>query len=144
MPSRSDPFIRVPANLEAVRDLAAWAQGACSDAGVADDIALELELALVEAATNIVVHAMPGDGNADAVGEITCTAHFTADAVRFTLNDDGAPAPAGTFTTATTPADPLAETGRGMAILQLCIDELEYSRANGRNRLELRRRLPAR
>ena len=69
MPSRSDPFIRVPANLEAVRDLAAWAQGACSDAGVADDIALELELALVEAATNIVVHAMPGEGDADAVGE---------------------------------------------------------------------------
>ena len=124
-----------------MRDLAAWAQGACSDAGVADDIALELELALVEAATNIVVHAMPGDGDVDRIGEMTCTAHFTVDVVRFTLSDDGAPAPEGTFTTAMQPADPLAETGRGMAILQLCVDELEYSRTNGRNRLQLRRRL---
>ncbi|WP_066557225.1 ATP-binding protein [Croceicoccus bisphenolivorans] len=136
MPFRADPQIRVPATLLAVRDLSGFLQKRCADAGIDDSIALELDLALVEAANNIVQHGLGPDE-----GEIGLSVDFAGTQVTMTLSDNGPPAPEGLFATPAQAPDHFAESGRGMMIMSQCVDSIEYRREGDVNVLVLKKRL---
>ncbi|QPQ54979.1 ATP-binding protein [Allosphingosinicella flava] len=124
----------LPADLGAVAALADDVRAACRAAGVDEAIAIDLEIAVVEAANNIVVHGY-GPG---APGHYSARIAASADAITITLVDRGAPIPAGAFDAGEVAID--SESGRGLAIIRACVDDLSYSSSAGENRLTLTRR----
>jgi len=95
---------------------------------------IEMEIAATEALTNVVLH-----GNADAGAAIGVQITTTRDSVTVEIRDSGRPVPAGLFETAPDPAeiDPLAEDGRGIALITSLSDRLDYTSTPGSNRLAL-------
>ncbi|MFJ4219568.1 ATP-binding protein [Curtobacterium luteum] len=93
---------------------------------------MALELALVELASNVIEHAARDRGVACQV-DLACSAEGYAAVV----TDDGAPASVDPGAAAL-PED-LAESGRGLALVQMVVDELRYDRVGDRNRWSLHR-----
>lgn len=93
---------------------------------------MALELALVELASNVIEHGAAGTG-------VSCTLRLDvgADAVEANLVDDGVPVPVDP-SVARLP-DALAESGRGLALVQMVVDDLRYERVGDRNRWTVRR-----
>ncbi len=95
------------------------------DVSVEDRMALEL--ALVELASNVIEHGAGGR-------PVSCSLRLDvgADDVRVLLTDDGVPVP----------VDPakahlpegLAESGRGLALVQMVVEDLRYERVGDGNR----------
>ncbi|MET0934040.1 MAG: ATP-binding protein [Mycetocola sp.] len=87
---------------------------------------MSFETALIELASNVIQHADTGDG-------VTCVLSVSADSgeLRAQFSDT---AEAGGFRirTATMP-DELAESGRGLAFMQMLVDEVRYERVDERN-----------
>ena len=85
--------------------------------------------AVLEVGNNILTHGTP----------ITISVVVTADAGQLEagLTDDGAAAPVN-LKPAVLPGD-LAESGRGLAIVQMAVDEVTHHYANGRNHWHLLR-----
>ncbi|MET0714788.1 MAG: ATP-binding protein [Mycetocola sp.] len=87
---------------------------------------MAFETALIELASNVIQHADRGDG-------VTCAMSVSADSheLRAQFSDT---AEAGGFRlrTATIP-DELAESGRGLAFMQMLVDEVRYERVEDRN-----------
>lgn len=124
--------MRIAAELVAVRDLAEFLRAACQREGLSDGDMADLELALVEAANNVVEHGHP----AGESGEITLDLYFGPTTTELVLSDCGRPARPDLFEDlADMPLDALA--GRGVGIIQACVDRIEYASADGRNRLSL-------
>lgn len=136
MPFAADPQISVPATLLAVRALSDFLLDRCLCAGIDDGAAMELNLALVETANNIVQHGGEGAG-----GKIGLSVELSAERAILVLTDGGPPAPADLFTVDATAPDPLAESGRGMMILHQCVDSVAYDSKGGVNTLTLTKRL---
>ena len=93
--------------------------------------AIDLELAMVEAANNIVEHG--GVTGAEGI-----TLEFAVDrgVAVVTLIDHGRPVPQGLYNQCRdTPTD--AEDGRGAGIVRACVDAIQYASADGINRLTL-------
>lgn len=94
-----------------------------------------VELAAVELLSNIVRHGAPR-------GAIRLRARFTASAVSIAVADDGPPydmsAPQDT-----SPADPLAEHGRGLWLIRKTVDRFCYRRLHGLNVHRISKRLTA-
>jgi serine/threonine-protein kinase RsbW len=127
---------RVAAEFAGVRRLAEFLQHASAEAGVESTLAIDLELAMVESANNIVEHGYAGGSG----GEIAIELLFEPDAVVLTLSDTGSPIPPDDLARCRTmPLD--AVEGRGMGIIQSCVDEIAYSSEGGVNRLRLLKRL---
>ncbi|MFY9350217.1 MAG: ATP-binding protein [Sphingobium sp.] len=127
------------ARLDCVPSLADHLRRCCAGGAVPDAALIDLELALVEAANNIVIHGYAGRD--DGVIEMT-VAHDEA-AIMLDLWDDGARMPEGQLS-ACRPFSLDAESGRGIGIIQSCIDDIAYNREGDRNHLRLTKRLPAR
>ena len=127
--------LTVPAELLAVRELAAFLHETCAAGGLDEREVLDLELALVEAATNVVEHGYQGREG----GAMTLQIRIAPREVALILIDEGKPAPEGTFTKCHV-VDWDALDGRGISIVQTCVDEIEYSTTGNRNRLSLRKR----
>ncbi|CCA92655.1 ATP-binding protein [Novosphingobium sp. PP1Y] len=138
MPLSADrpAVIAIAANLAQVRRLAAFLKEFCAREGVDDLAAFDVELALVEAANNVVEHGYANSGQ----GEMTLEVIAEADVLRLVLSDGGAPVPEGYFTQCRV-VDPEATHGRGCNIIQACVDEIDYVSADGINRLTLVKRL---
>jgi serine/threonine-protein kinase RsbW len=128
--------LRVPARLEEVRTLAEGLRQACAAAGMGDDAAFELELAMVEAANNIVLHGYVGRD--DTV--IRMEVRRIPAAIEVTLTDTGAPIPASVLDL---PGEVSvdSEHGRGIAIIRAFVDGMDYRSLDGVNRLLLRKAL---
>lgn len=137
MPSPDLPSdISVAANLMEVRRLAEHLRMACAEKAIDELTAFDCELALVEAANNIVEHGYRGRRQ----GELTLIVQIADNAVRMELLDRGMPVPEGQFLHCE--AVPLDAThGRGTGIIQSCVDEIEYTSENGLNRLVMIKRL---
>lgn len=124
------------ARLEEVEQLAAHLRR-CGTALHVDEVAMiDLELALVEAANNIVLHGYAGGGD----GTIGMTVRRTDDVLVIELRDSGLPIPSSNLLL----ADPVlseAESGRGMAIMRACVDDLGYWQAGKTNVLRLAKHL---
>ncbi|SDR02057.1 serine/threonine-protein kinase RsbW [Curtobacterium sp. UNCCL20] len=93
---------------------------------------MALELALVELASNVIEHGADGAG-------VSCTLRLDvgADAVEANLVDDGVPVPVDP--SAARLPDALAESGRGLALVQMVVDDLHYERVGDHNRWTVRR-----
>ena len=133
-----DQRLEVPATLDAVRDLASWLKVRCLEAEVDEATSFDLELAMVEAANNVVEHGYRGM----KAGTITLQFGIMDGAVVLTLFDMAPPAPAGLFERCRT-VELDAPDGRGVMIVRSCVDTVEYRQDGNTNLLTLTKRLPA-
>jgi serine/threonine-protein kinase RsbW len=125
------------ATVSTVRILAEHLKSWCESARVDPTAAFDIELAMVEAANNIVDHGYePGSD-----GTIGFSAWIKGDEVTVVLTDKGSPVPPGFFDRAEMP-DPMALGGRGSGIIQACVDRVSYVSGGGENRLILTKRCP--
>ncbi|WP_425003879.1 ATP-binding protein [Mycolicibacterium sp. S3B2] len=107
---------------------------AWSEADIAEDIKMSIELAVSEIGTNIIEHS----GSGDQPVQLRMVVALRPDSVTVTFTDDGHPAPVD-LTRFEMPAD-LSERGRGLAIAHRVLDELAYYRDGSGNRWILVRR----
>ncbi len=93
---------------------------------------MALELALVELASNVIEHAGRGRTLACRV-DLACS----SEGYSAVVSDDGAAADVDP--TAAELPDDLAESGRGLALVKMVVDDLRYDRVGDRNRWSLLR-----
>lgn len=85
------------------------------------------ETAIIELASNVIEHAESDDSGVACILQVQTGAH----SLRAELSDT---ADAGSFRLATRGMpDDLAESGRGIALIQAMVDDLKYERTNGLN-----------
>jgi serine/threonine-protein kinase RsbW len=121
--------IHVVGDLGEVRRLAEWLRGKCEAAGLGPMATIDLELAMVEAANNIVEH-----GAADS--QIGLDFRIEGGTAVVTLADRGEPVPQGLYDQCRdVPLD--ATEGRGISIIRSCIDMVSYASRDGINQLTL-------
>jgi serine/threonine-protein kinase RsbW len=130
--------MEIAPTLEAVRDISLDLERRLREAGVEESALADMNLAFVEAANNVVVHG----GRGEAL-KMRVRLRIAADSVELELIDTGAPIPAEVLA-ADEPDDPFAESGRGLALIRACVDDMSYSSAAGVNRMRLVRALPGR
>jgi serine/threonine-protein kinase RsbW len=96
---------------------------------------LKFEIALIELASNVMRHADAGTG---VVCALVIQTH--PDRITATLSDSGEP---GNVTLAgrSLPEDALAESGRGIPLIQALVDELRYDSDDGFNHWHISRTL---
>jgi serine/threonine-protein kinase RsbW len=123
------------ATLASVRELAEHLKGWCERAGLDPAAAFDIELAMVEAANNVVEHGYGPGGE----GTIGLFASITDDVATVILTDTGSPVPQDFFDGGDMP-DPMALGGRGSGIIRACVDDVSYVSGEGENRLVLTKR----
>lgn len=123
---------RCAATLDDVRQLAGFLQTCLTANGVPEAARIDLELAVVEAANNIVLHGMNGRAGM-TIGLSVCT---LPGGVEVTLEDAGTPIPAHLLDIVAE-AGLDAECGRGLGLIAACTDRVDYASSAGRNRLVL-------
>ncbi|WIB79073.1 ATP-binding protein [Curtobacterium sp. MCPF17_002] len=103
-----------------------------TEPSLSDEDRMALELALVELASNVIEHAARPSG-------VACSLRIDVgqDAVEAHLTDDGVPVPVDP--SAARLPDALAESGRGLALVQMVVDDLRYERVDDHNRWTVRR-----
>jgi serine/threonine-protein kinase RsbW len=123
-------FASPPDDVSSVHDFLSDVWTAEPTVSVEDRMALEL--AIIELASNVIEHATAGV-------PLTCslTLAVAPDALEARITDDGRPA-AVDVAGATLP-DELAESGRGLALVQMVVDELRYDRLGDENRWTVRK-----
>jgi serine/threonine-protein kinase RsbW len=130
--SRTAVLIVPPRDLTVVHELLEGLWSELPDLQPMDRFAFET--ALVELAGNVVEHADAGAG-------LTCEIRVTAadDALAAQLQDTGRAAEVELAERAM--PEPLAERGRGIALIQRLVDDLAYERDGAVNRWRIERRL---
>jgi anti-sigma regulatory factor (Ser/Thr protein kinase) len=132
---RKPLLLEVDSTLRAVRGAAARLRAHWQSAGVPEAAAQALELAFVEAATNVVVHGHRGE----AGHPLLVQSAATAAGVELVLRDTGAAVPGGFAGPLRDPAT-LAEGGRGTFLIRSTMDSVQYSSGPEGNVLVLRKR----
>ena len=109
-------------------------------AGISEVVAMELELVISEAVTNIIEHAYEWD----ETQYIKFIISISNQSVTIEIKDQGKPIAADLFSDIEpgfdNPPDDvglLAESGRGLKIIQSLIDDIKISHENGWNTLRL-------
>ena len=115
--------LSVPESLEDLHDLMARARRDHPE--VHSEDLMMLETAVVEIAGNVVEHGRP-EGRA----AYRMRLEVLDDLLRVRLTDAGA----GAVPCAPQTADPLAESGRGLALADAVVDRLDYQRVGDQNR----------
>ncbi|MCJ1715477.1 ATP-binding protein [Microbacterium sp. M1A1_1b] len=123
-------FASPPDDVTCVHEFLAGVWG--SEPSVAAEDRMAFELALVELASNVVEHAGGGE-------RVACSLSLavSGDGLQAELTDDGRPA--SVDPSAATLPDAAAESGRGLALVGMVVDELRYERDGDRNRWTVRR-----
>lgn len=130
-----------PGTLENVSRICEFVVDAAREAGLDENAAYAVELAVDEACTNIIEHAYRGEG----VGEIECTVQPIPGKLTVTLRDfgrsfnpDKIPVP-----NPKAPLKDLKSRGAGLYLIRKMMDEVkfEFSKTDG-NRLTLVKRQP--
>ena len=105
---------------------------ALSDA-LSEDRLSTVEICLAEALTNAVNHARASQTQT----AIHITAQILADSVRIEIIDAGRQSPSDLYTDVTDlgDIDPMDENGRGIPLISQLADEVQFTPAEGRNRL---------
>jgi serine/threonine-protein kinase RsbW len=119
-----------PDDVDAVHELVAGLWDDRPDVGALDRMAFET--ALIELASNVIEHADDGQG-------VTCVVSVTVDdgVMSARLRDGSEPGDFRLTTREMPGAD--AESGRGLAMVQMLCDELTYERVGGENVWSVRR-----
>ncbi|HKD68695.1 MAG TPA: ATP-binding protein [Candidatus Binataceae bacterium] len=113
----------------------------CREAGLSEQEAFKVELCVVEAVNNCIRHAYrerPGN-------EVEVHFALTPQAVIAKVADTGRTLPPQMLQRPAPPGHeaPLADSGRGLFIIQSLMDEVTYQSAGGRNVLSMTRHLDA-
>ena len=117
-------FSSPPTDVDAVHDFleGIWA----TDPDIDEMDRMAFETALIELASNVIQHADTGDG-------VTCVMSVSSEnGVLHASFSDTAEAGGFRMRTATMP-DELAESGRGLAFMQMLVDDVRYERVGDRN-----------
>jgi serine/threonine-protein kinase RsbW len=117
-------FESPPEDVTAVHEFLAgvWAE----DPGVSEEERMALELALVELTSNVIEHAAHGSG-------VTCRLELEIgpDSISARLRDTADP---GTVSlSGRTMPDAMAESGRGLALVQMLVDHVGLDTSTGSN-----------
>ena len=117
-------FSSPPADVDSVHDFLETVWVDHPDIDEMDKMAFET--ALIELASNVFQHADTGSG-------VTCVLSVRADDDRLQADlSDTSEIGGVTFVRAELPDD-MAESGRGLAFIQMLVDDLRYERVEGRN-----------
>lgn len=125
-------LIETPPTPDGVRALAAALADALRELGTDEAMGVDLELAVVEAANNIVEH-----GRTERPMRLALA--IEPGWLRVAIDDEGE-----AFDPLSGPLPAVADdavAGRGRAIIAALVDDAAYERRDGRNRLTLARRL---
>jgi serine/threonine-protein kinase RsbW len=128
--------LRLEPRISEIARLIEWVEARCGAAGVSDDLAFKMTLALEEAVVNIIGNAFLG---APPPHRIRLRLEITAELVRAEVVDSGRPFDP----TAVPPPDlarPAAERepgGLGIHLMRSVMDRLQYRRRGGANVLRL-------
>lgn len=136
-----EAYVTLPAKLDSLSPLAQWLAQQMAPLPVSEEWRYSLDLAVCEAASNVIRHAL---------GELShCrfTVTFTrlVDGVQVRLADTGRPMPETALQRAQnkigrdTEMD--AEGGRGLMLILQCVDSFLVERRNGENQTTLVKRL---
>lgn len=129
--------LRIGKGDRGLRALADAVDGFCSAHGVADDVRHDLHVALDEIVNNVVRHAAPRHPHVDVrlgIDDTNVEVTVEDDGEAFDLHD--APAP-----DVTLPIEQRRVGGLGIYLVRQLMDDVQYRRSGGLNRLTLRRRL---
>ena len=138
--------LQIDSDLDKVALVARAVRALCSD--VLDEEASDaVEISLVEAINNVIKHGYAGQPGRD-VGVIVT---MRQSEVEIEVIDQAAPMEAGLLENASedrfafdiTDLDAIPESGMGLALIQMNMDEVEYRSGNGENRLRMVKRRPA-
>jgi serine/threonine-protein kinase RsbW len=122
--TRSLTLSSPPDDVDAVHEFIGRVWGEREDVGDLDRMAFET--ALIELASNVIEHADPGTG-------VTCEMSVTVDGDTMSARlRDGSPSGDFRLTTREMPGAE-AESGRGLAMVQMLCDRLSYERVDGKN-----------
>lgn len=124
----------MPADLARVAELSADVHAACEEARFDEIARMDLDLAVAEAANNIIVHGYDGKAGKHYGVRIEARSGL----VEIVLTDRGLPIPADMLSSSDS-ADDADESGRGLFLIRQCVDELSYSSEGGENKLTLRK-----
>lgn len=130
--ARAPLVLSLPARLEEGRRISETLSKAAREAGLTQGELIDLDLAVAEAANNIVLH---GYGR-DESQSFQVSIEVKEGGLVVELSDSGRPIPAHMLENAA-PAPLDAECGRGFGIIQACVDALTYRSEGGVNRLTL-------
>ena len=132
----------LPSDLNSLSPLGMALRDYVAPLGVAESWIYPLDLALCEAAANVILHGYPT--RRDASFEVVFSQQH--DAVSVTLVDSGIPIPPDKIPPAepeeTLPLDAVMTGGRGLYLIYRCVDEVRYWQSEQGNHLMLTRRLP--
>lgn len=130
--ARAPLVLSLPARLEEGRRISEALSRAASEAGLSPGDLIDLDLAVAEAANNIVLHGYGGD----SAQCFQVSIRIDERGVTVELSDRGRPVPAHLLeSSAPAPLD--AECGRGFGIMRACVDTIDYRSEAGLNRLTL-------
>lgn len=142
MSSEFNSQIQIDCELNAIRKASEWLRANCRD--VDPDCLAELELAVVEAVTNLVKHSGIVNKAETFSLEVSCQ----SDAIKVVITDTGTPiSPAALdFSETVLDFDPqdvanLPTSGLGLAIIREVTDGFEYQTHNGINTMRLTKRI---
>lgn len=134
--------MQIGCDLGAVRQAAEWLRAGCQDIDPGD--LAELELAVVEAVTNVIKHG----GIIDTSEKLSFELSRKSDEIMVIITDKGRPISPETldFSATALDFDPhdvanLPANGLGLAIIREVTDSFEYQTYNGVNRMSLIKRL---
>lgn len=127
--------------LEQLSLLAVVVRAVCGETPLAGDVIDGVELALVEAVTNVIRHGYAGEPGLP----ITVRVELLDDRLALTIEDQGTPIPPGLLEAAAAAAlpeptlDPSTwpESGMGLGLIAAAADALAYASSDGWNRLRL-------
>ena len=144
MPS-SKISVVVESRLESVPLAGILVRTFCLESGASEVESGQIEVCVVEAANNCVVHAYEKESGHTV--EVTVSRHDSD--FRFEIWDQGKPMKAGTLQRNRghlLELDPLgvsgaSESGRGLAIIEAIMDTIDYATLEGGNRLSMTKRI---
>ena len=120
--------LRVAATIENVRQISDFVRDAGRRLRLTDDVMFDVDLAVEEAATNIVRHAYSSEG----AGDMQVRVDAPRDAIRIELTDWGQPFDADAAHLAVdVPLEARAEGGMGVLLVHKLMDEVTRTTASG-------------
>jgi serine/threonine-protein kinase RsbW len=128
--------LEIDSRLANLTALSAAVQGLTSMLDLGEIESYNIQLCLVEAVTNSIVHSYAGEPG----HEVSVVVTLDPDRVRLEVIDRGAPVPAEKQNPRFSEPDPadldsLTEGGRGIGLIRALMDEVEFQRQDGQNRL---------
>lgn len=131
----------VEANLSQIGLMASIARLICHEASMTTLVTTEVELALVEAVTNIIKYGLPHSPSA----EVQLIFTLSTPSLQIEIYDQGVPIPAGLLDLAdgsvfdfdADDMDAWPTSGMGLSLIKAAMDDVDYRTIDGNNILRL-------